>query len=68
MIATHAVMTRHAFNSLLEYSRSLPTGTTIGKRWRRNCGPHGWFMGEYVDDPYPSQVGIAWRQILIAEE
>lgn len=24
------------FDDLLEYSCSLPTGTTIGKRWKRN--------------------------------
>lgn len=29
-------MTRREFDGLLEYSSSLPTGTTIGKRWRRN--------------------------------
>jgi hypothetical protein len=26
-----------AFSALREYSRTLPTGTTIGKRWKRNA-------------------------------
>lgn len=30
-----AVMTRETFQKLPEYSCSLPTGTAIGKRWRR---------------------------------
>lgn len=30
------VLTRKEFDELLDYSCSLPTGTTIGKRWKRN--------------------------------
>lgn len=29
-------ITRAEFDALPEYSCSLPTGTTIGKRWKRN--------------------------------
>ena len=30
-----ALMDRTAFGALLEYSCSIPTETTVGKRWRR---------------------------------
>jgi hypothetical protein len=30
-------LTRREFNDLPEYSWTLPTGTTIGKRWKRNA-------------------------------
>jgi len=29
-------LTPREFDELLEYSTTLPTGTTIGKRWKRN--------------------------------
>jgi hypothetical protein len=58
-------LTRKEFAALLEYSTSIPTGTTIGKRWRCNKavtrvhdGTHDefgrvcddWWMGEYVEE------------------
>jgi hypothetical protein len=62
-------MSNAEFESLLEYSTTLPTGTTLGKKWRRHilAGPAQgeWWMGEYVPDPNgdPSMVGIKWRKI-----
>jgi hypothetical protein len=35
---THAVMSVGDFNSLLEYSSSIPSGVYPGKMWRRNDG------------------------------
>lgn len=32
---THALMSSDTFNELLVYDTTLPTGTTIGKRWSR---------------------------------
>lgn len=55
------------FDSLLEYSCSLPTGKTIGKRWKRQ-NADGWLMGEYVEDPDPAMVGILWRELVVTEE
>lgn len=50
--------------SLLEYSTTLPTGTTIGKRWRRARRPGArvteWWIGTYVEHPDPDRVGIEW--------
>lgn len=65
------------FLALPEYSMTLPTGTTIGKRWRARAGA-GWQMGEYVE-PAPDQrfcphtkremVAIRWRPLhIIADE
>lgn len=58
------------FNSMLEYSTSLPTGKTIGKRWKRQIlyGPHKgrWLMGEYAKDPDPEYVKINWYRIACA--
>lgn len=61
-------LTEGEFNDLPNYSCSLPTGTTIGKRWKRRepyeDGPPGtvhlWYMGEYVEHPDPETVGIEW--------
>lgn len=57
-------MTQAEFDSLLEYSKSMPTGTTIGKRWKRKDSGV-WWLGEYTESPYPNRVGVIWREILI---
>jgi hypothetical protein len=57
------------FKALPEYSATHPTGTTIGKRWRRHDGAHDpifrqrggipiWYVLEYVAHPDPKLVGI----------
>src|SRR3954464_7480956 len=66
------------FKALPNYSCSLPTGTIIGKRWRRRepyeNGPpgtvHTWFMGEYVESDREGYVSVRWYriQILTARE
>ena len=47
-------LTKREFRELLDYSGSLPTGTTPGKRWRRldgvfdpDCEHPVWMVGEY---------------------
>jgi len=60
-------MTEKALADLLEYSCSLPTGTTIGKQWKRKVDKHGWRLGEYVEDQDPNMVGIIWRCIEVVE-
>jgi len=62
-------ISRIAFDSLPEYSCSIPTGVTIGKVWKcnRNFGlpteEKDWVICEYVDDPRgdPSYAGIERR-------
>lgn len=54
------VITSCELDRLLEYSTSLPTGTTIGKRWKRLTAGGEWVIGEYVEHPNPETVGIRW--------
>ncbi len=68
--AKTAVMTKADFDALREYSCTLPTGTYIGKRWKRalfkdKYGSEvvGWMMGEYAPNPDPKEVDIIWRNI-----
>jgi hypothetical protein len=62
-------LTQREFDELLDYSASLPTGTTVGKRWKRRNDYHdeskGWRLGEYVEHDNPDLVGIRWRDIEI---
>jgi hypothetical protein len=58
-------VTRREFNDLLEYSHTLPTGTTIGKTWKRKNGTD-WYMGEYVPDDDPKMIGIVWTKIVVS--
>ena len=66
------MLTRREFDALPEYSCSLPTGTTVGKRWKRRCPyriqtdpPNEWYLGEYVESYLPGQIGIEWTKILL---
>lgn len=68
-------MTPEEFKNLPEYSCTIPTGTTVGKRWRCNQAfgtgrkPqwNDWYMGEYVKHPDPKMVGIEWSRIRVLE-
>lgn len=72
-------ITARDFKDLGEYSCSFPTGTAIGKRWRRLEGSFSqafvraggkprWVIGEYVEHPDPKTVGIKWyRPIIIVK-
>ncbi len=66
-------LSRAEFDALPEYSCSLPTGTTPGKRWRRHDGAHDrefiagggkpvWWVGEYdpFDDGKGPTIKINW--------
>lgn len=55
-----------ALFALPEYSFSLPTGTTIGKRWRALRGAR-WWIGEYVPCEKPGHVGIVWKVAELVE-
>lgn len=62
-----ARLTRDDFDDLPEYSASLPTGTTPGKRWKRDTA-QGWFLGEYVEINEDGQIGIRWQPIEVVDE
>lgn len=61
------------FESLDDYSCSIPSGTYVGKRWKRRF-PYVhdpdvvpvWTMGEYCECDTPGQIGINWRPIVVA--
>lgn len=61
------ILTQKEFDDLPEYTISLPTGTFIGKQWKRDMEwcKRGWVMGEYTNHPDPNLVGIIWRDIFI---
>lgn len=52
-------LTQRELDALPEYSCSTPTGTRIGKRWKRNKNaypalagkPPEWWQGEYYELP-----------------
>lgn len=64
-------LTQQEVDALPEYSITLPTGKTIGKRWKRRllAGPRAgiWVLCEYVPDPDPAFVGIQSRAIRVVD-
>ncbi len=57
-------LTRHEFDRLGEYSCSLPTGTTAGKRWKRDANayrrPETFHLHAFDGTPEPSFRGPDW--------
>lgn len=51
------------FDSMPEYLRSLPTGTTLWKMWKRFNGKR-WIVGQYVPHVNPNKIGIRWFEIM----
>lgn len=68
-------MSQAALDSLLDYSCSLPTATTIGKVWKRNLrfgtgDPEPlWMICEYAEKspPDPDRVAILRRRPVITD-
>ncbi len=65
-------LTQEEMDALSDYSCTIPTGTTIGKKWKRRepyrddqGPPFYWYTGEYVPHPDPELMGIKWRRIQI---
>lgn len=69
-------MTLRELQSLPEYSCSVPTGQTIGKRWRIHSGVYDrkfmeaggiptWIVAEYVECDKPGMIGINYYRPLI---
>ena len=68
-------MSRKAFDSLGEYSCSIPTGQRIGKVWKWNLHafvhpplPPLWLICEYVSHADPTKIGIDYRRVAIEHE
>lgn len=62
-----AIMDPIYFRALAEYSMSIPTGTYIGKRWKRSCGGDQWLMGEYSYCGSATEIKIRWRDLIVIE-
>lgn len=72
-------LTQSQLDGLPEYSCSIPTGTTIGKRWKRDVnayprgyGPHPppyWIVCEYAEHPTDpeNKVAIIYKRIIITK-
>lgn len=63
------VMPKKEFDDLLDYSCSYPTGTTLGKEWKRRKNYYkeelGWWLCEYIESDIPGRVGIAYAHLEI---
>lgn len=62
------------FKELPDYSCSIPTGTRIGKRWKRRTPyeiklgvMNTYRMGEYVESSTPGYVDIEWTTIILPD-
>lgn len=65
-----AIMTRREFDDLDNYSCTIPSGTFVGKIWKRGepyRDPSQWFLGEYTSHEDPDTIGIKWRRIYIID-
>jgi len=71
-------MIQKELNKYAEYSCSLPTGQSLGKKWVRNQSfllpadhpkKHigDWWLGEYVPDPDPKMIGVRWVPIEVVD-
>ncbi len=76
----YTVLMRAEWAELGEYSCSLPSGTRVGKRWKRNRTayapirwvsgkptrpPADWCVGEYYDVGSTTEIGIRWTEPII---
>jgi hypothetical protein len=53
-------LTRKEFDDLLEYSCTLPTGTTIGKRWKRDVNSRSQFRLSKIEETEMQILGPEW--------
>lgn len=68
VVTRNVYMLERELKALPEYSASIPTGTTLGKRWRRRVR-NGWWLGCYYEGPDVPEgsVGIAWLQVQVVD-
>lgn len=60
----HVIMTKADFESLADYSASIPTGACEGKCWRRQ-EPGRWYLGWFGFSDDPGKVSVNFREILL---
>lgn len=63
-VKKHVRLTKRELDELPEYSCSMPTGTTVGKRWKRDVNayrkPITFFLNAFDGSPEPSFRGEDW--------
>ena len=71
MTTPEIILDEAAFEALLDYSCSIPTGVIPGKQWKRrvpyHTGPNitnTWYLGEYGEADDEDIVPITWRRIM----
>lgn len=75
---THALMEQAAFDALLDYSSSIPSGVYDGKMWKRRDGAYDqafkaaggtpeWLLMWYGPSADPNKCAIHSRKIVILE-
>lgn len=64
---THALMSKGAFNKLLEYSTSTPSGVYVGKMWKGQYKTGEWYLAWFSEgDEAKTYVNNNYRLILLA--
>lgn len=63
----HAVMDKHAFSSLAEYSSSIPSGVYPGKMWRAEHAGRHWLRWFGIVPGRDDVCSNNQREILIVE-
>jgi hypothetical protein len=66
MVLQSVYLTPSEFESLPEYSCSVPTEIVDGKKWKHKAQNNRWVMGEYDSDGYSYR--IIWRLLEILPE
>lgn len=65
-VEERATVTLETFHKLDDYSCSLPSGTIVGKIWKRHqpFGGRGqWWLGQYLKSEDPEMIDIVWREL-----
>lgn len=69
--ATHALMTKAVFDSLAEYSTTMPSGVYPGKMWRRHdgsfdprCTNPEWLFCWYGRTDDPEKCSVNFRKVI----
>ena len=63
-----AIVTMNGFKALDDYSCTLPSGTVVGKVWKRHepfSGRGQWWFGQFSHSTEPGMIDIVWRELYV---
>lgn len=63
----HAVMDQRSFDTLSNYSSTIPSGVYDGKMWKCLSAKDGWLLGWYGPGKKENTCSINYRMILVLE-